>query len=298
MAFGFGTNILKGFIESQGMPKGKPRDVEAPKIDLFEVLGGLVKAASGRLPEINELVSAVNLFVSDEAQRVAERFVPGFTATQAAQMGAARDLSEGRLPKPVLEALRSEGAARNIRSGTLASASVPEGFANFSHLFRTAEEALQGIGFGSQLASQAATRARAFAPDLASPFSFLFSPGQALEAERFNEVSRFNVESADAIKDWLKPMRETHMWNALAQDVDATIGTVAGAFTGGALGGMGGMGGMMGGMGGGGGAGGAGGAGGMGNSGWEGFLNLFGQTGYTTDSFGNRVKKSGAKPNY
>lgn len=269
MAFGFGTNIAKELIFSGlgGRPKGKPDIPEAPRVDIGEVLKDLVKSSSANLPEINELVGAINLFVSDEAQRLAERFVPGFTATQAAQMGAARDLSEGRLPEAVQRAIRSESAARNISSGTLPAASVPGGFANFGHLFRTGQEALGGIGFGSQLASQATARARAFAPDFASPFSFLFSPGQAADIERFNELSRFDVESAKNLISWLPSQRQAALAGAVAEDFDQTISTVASGFTGGALGGMGSFGGQ----------------GGMG-----GFMNIFGGGG-GTEAF---------KPNY
>lgn len=292
--FGFGTNIIsEGIFQlAGGRPKGKPDWPEMVKADPTKIIKDLVAGSKANLPEINELVTGLNQFIAQEATRLAESFLPGFADTQRAFMDVAKARAQGQLSPQEQAALRRESAALGITQGTLPSRNVPGGFANLSHLARTADQVQQSIGFGSDLASAATQRARAFAPQIASPFSFLFTPAQAAELEQFNETNRFNIERAKAIQSWLPSQSQLGWANAIQSDFDQTISTVASAFTGGALGGMGGM------MGGGGaGAGGGGGGGG----GWQGFMNLFGGGGgggMTIDTFGNPVKTSNSRPNY
>lgn len=293
--FGFGTNIAsEGIFQAFGGRGKKPKIPEAPKIDLGEVLSGLIKASSGNLPEINELVSAVNLFVSDEAQRLAERFIPGFTAAQEAFMDTAGAYARGEQPKAITDALRRESAAIAQGQGTAGSYRLPGGFARAGHLGRTVRQVEEGLERGSRLASEATARARAFAPDIASPFSFLFRPSEALDAERFNEQNRFQTELAKNISDSFPSPSQLGWATAAQSDFDQTLSTIASFYSGGAIGG----GGMMGGMGGGGGGGGAGSGGGGGGSFWNLFSGGGGGGGMTIDTFGNPVGTSRARPNY
>lgn len=207
----------------------KPVVPELPEID---AQGAQTQAIAGNLkslPQLKQLGSRVNRFLSEEISKAAERIMPGYskllqTGTEAIQSGV-----EGNLPEGVADNLRRFAAELGVGSGTVGSQ-----FDDFRAVDLYGREVDKHFWNSISAADQWLSKARSATPTFDFTGMFI-SPAQQISVDQYNQQTQFQHQW---LKNQLKAAPEG--WEAAVQgllDWVATTGlNIAGAYAGGGMG--------------------------------------------------------------
>lgn len=201
-----------------------PGQAAVPTLDVGQTSAAAIGANSANLVSNENLASSTNSFDQDQATKLLNEALPGFSAAQAGLMSASsqyqKNATSGTLDPSTTSAIQQFAAENGVSRGTAGQFNGFDVVKDFGENLQQYQQSQQNLAL-STLSS-----AYGMAPKVSpmSPSAMFVSPSQALDAQSQNNSLKYNAAQAGLNADAASS-------NANASLMGGAFKTAAGAFS-------------------------------------------------------------------
>lgn len=222
-AIGAAGAIGAAYLKSSGSSQSATPGVPYTPVDLQAQQQQAVSGNLANLPSINDLLSQSNDFQQQQATKLKNQSLPGYSQLASNLTGQATSLAANpyAIPQSVTDQLTQYAAEQNIGNGTGANS----GFSGNNMLRSLGINALQYGQSNLASATNALGVLSGTAPSVSpmSPLSFLVSPAQSASNQQLTNTN--NQEIAQGAQNSATNARNanaTNLWDSLTSSVGGT----------------------------------------------------------------------------